>query len=305
MFPAWLIWALLAFFSYGTWAIFSKWIGNDVAPVPTQVISTLGMLPIIVSLAVWRKPRNPGAWRRGTLAAFLGGAVSCAGNIPFFGALGEAKAADVVPITALYPVVTVVLAVLILRERLLLVHVAGIGLCLVSIYLLKVSNDDVEASDDPGLVSPLLLLALIPVVLWGIAGFLQKLSTYDISANASAAWFLAAFVPVGLILFVWQPPSSDMAWPLWVKASMLGFLLAFGNYAVTVAYAKNGKASVITPLVGLYPLVSIPAAMWFFDEKIGWREALGAGLALVSIVALSYEPAPPQSIQPSTEEVHP
>jgi drug/metabolite transporter (DMT)-like permease len=284
MLPPWLFWAVLAFFCYGTWAVLSKWFGEEVAPAHLQVMSTLGMLPVIGALAILKGPPDPGNRRRGILVALIGGTVSCLGNIPFFDALAGAKAAAVVPITALYPVVTVILAVVVLRERLDWLHVGGIALPVAAIYLLNVSNES-------GLLSPLLLVALVPVLLWGIAGFLQKLSTYDITGNTSAAWFLAAFVPVGIIVFVWQPLSSALPWQTWVKAGALGFMLAFGNYAVTVAYAANGKASVITPLVGLYPLASIPAAVWLFDEQIGWREALGAVLALVSIAALSHETA--------------
>jgi transporter family protein len=296
MFPPWLFWALLAFFCYGAWAVLSKWFGEEVAPAHLQVMSTLGMLPVIGALAILKGPADPGNRKRGILVAVVGGTVSCLGNIPFFDALAGAKAAAVVPITALYPVATVILAVVLLHERLDWLHAGGIALSLAAIYLLNVGSES-------GLLSPLLLLALVPVLLWGLAGFLQKLSTHDITGKTSAVWFLAAFVPVGIIVFAWQPPPSILPWQTWAKAVALGFTLAFGNYAVTVAYA-NGKASVITPLVGLYPLASIPAAVWLFDEQIGWREAVGAVLALVSIAALSHEtalepmPAAARKVQP-------
>ena len=55
------------------------------------------------------------------------------------------------------------------------------------------------------------------------------------------------------------------------------------------AFANNGKASIITPLAGLYPIVSIPIAIVLLHERISWREGVGILLALVSIAALSYE----------------
>ena len=108
----------------------------------------------------------------------------------------------------------------------------------------------------------------------------------------SAAWFLAAFVLVGLIVLVRQPLPRGIPGYLWVTTAILGFSLAFGNYAITVAYASKGKASVITPLVGMYPLVSIPAALLFFGESVGPRESLGALLALTSIVAMTRKRRP-------------
>ena len=72
----------------------------------------------------------------------------------------------------------------------------------------------------------------------------------------------------------------------------LGFFLAFGNVAFLVAFARGGKAAVITPLGSLYPIVSVPIAVWWLGEKVGWREITGIGCALVSVAALSWETAP-------------
>jgi len=292
--PPWLVWAALAFLSYATWALLSKLVG-DLSPAHAQAMSTVGMLPVLAALALLKGPADPGNRRRGILVAVVGGAVSCLGTIPYFAALkAGGKAAAVVPITALYPVVTIFLAMAILREKLSRVQAVGIALSLVAIFLLN----DTDERKESGLLSPWLLLALVPVLLWGIAGFSQKLSTSDVSGNTSALWFLAAFVPVGIAIGLHDPLPPDLTWSIWAIAAAVGFALAFGNYAVTVAYASNGKASVITPLVGLYPLASIPASLVFFGEQIGWREGVGVGLALVSILALSLESPPPAKVQP-------
>jgi drug/metabolite transporter (DMT)-like permease len=287
MLKRWLVWAALAFVAYGVWAILSKAVGDELSPAQLQALSTIGMLPVIVALAWLKRPADPGDRRRGTLVALLGGAISCLGNLPYFQALGGegAKAAAVVPLTALYPLVTVLLAVTLLRERLGRVQAFGIVLSLAGIYLLNVSNEQ-------ELLSAWLLLALAAVVLWGIAGFLQKVSTADVSSNTAAVWFLAAFVPMGVVIAIGQPLSTNPTWQLWALTAGMGFALAFGNYAVTVAYA-SGKASIVTPIVSLYPVFSIPAAIVLFGERIGWRETLGIVVALVSIAALTYEPARP------------
>jgi uncharacterized membrane protein len=294
MIPRWVCWSVIALLSYGTWAILSKLTGSALSAAHSQALSTVGMLPMIAALGFSKGATNPGLWRRGVLVALAGGTASCLGNIPYFAALDAGgKAAAVVPVTALYPVVTVLLGMGVLGERLRRAQGVGIALSLAAIYLLNVP-------DERGLLSAWLILALVPVALWGLAGFLQKLSTKDVSDRTSAAWFLGAFVPVGVAILAWEPLPPELPWRLWVIAVALGFALAFGNYAVTVAYASEGKASVITPLVGLYPLASIPAALLFFDERLGWREALGAALALAGIVALSHEP-PAKPPAPSPE----
>ena len=54
------------------------------------------------------------------------------------------------------------------------------------------------------------------------------------------------------------------------------------------AYA-DGKASVITPLAGLYPVVSVPVAVLVLGETVGARTAAGIACALAAVLALSIE----------------
>jgi len=181
--------------------------------------------------------------------------------------------------------VTILLAVLLLKERLNLIQSAGIVLSLCAIYFLNVHQDK-------GLISAWLGVAFIPIALWGVAGLFQKLSTNDISGELSTLWFIAAFVPVAGWI-IWQAPTPvGVAFRTWTLAIALGFTLALGTLALLVAFAKKGKASIITPLAGLYPVVSIPIAILFLNERIGPREALGILLALISAIALSWESRP-------------
>ena len=69
----------------------------------------------------------------------------------------------------------------------------------------------------------------------------------------------------------------------------LGFFLAYGNFALLLAFARGGKASVISPLCGLYPVISIPVAVLWFHERIGARESIAIVTALLAVVALSWE----------------
>jgi bacterial/archaeal transporter family protein len=76
--------------------------------------------------------------RAGIAWAFVTGILGGAGNIAFFHALGSGgKVSIVAPATALFPVVTVILAVTFLRERISKQQVAGFALALVAIYLLS------------------------------------------------------------------------------------------------------------------------------------------------------------------------
>lgn len=284
--PRWFLWTLLAVLSWGLWAVLSKLIGDQLSAAQSQALSTIGLLPVMAGL-VWSK-RLSGAGRRprGMLLAFAAGILTCLGNTAYYQALGSEKAATVVPLTALYPLVTIALAVPLLKEKLNRIQFTGILLALAAIYLFNVQREQ-------GMLSPALSYALGPIALWGVAGFLQKLSTNEISGELSALAFLSAFIPVALVI-LWREPLAAGLVPgrTWMLVAALGLFFALGNFAILEAFASHGKASVIAPLAGLYPVVSVPIAILFLGERIGPRETAGIALALVSVTALSYDTQP-------------
>ena len=297
--PAWFAWSLLALGSWGVWAIVARVIGDALSPAQSQALSTLGMLPVIAVLPFVGKKgvaRNP---PKGTIIALVAGFLSCLGNVTYYHALNRGeKAATVVPLTAMYPLVTIVLAVLLLRERLSRVQLCGIAFSIWAIYLLNIGSP-------AGFFSPWLFYALLPILFWGITGFLQKLSTNDIPGERSTLWFLVAFIPATAVI-LWNEPVGALSPKVWVAVIGLGFFFALGNLAILLAFARNGKASVITPLTALYPLVSIPLAIVFLDEKLSAREGLGILFALASVTALSWQRArtEPQSVNHLHHEIH-
>lgn len=284
--PRWLRWSLLALFSWGVWAIMAKLIGDALSGAHNQALSTIGILPVMLAFVLSKPISMPGNRRRGILYALAGGSVSCIGNVFYYDALSRGgKAATIVPLTALYPLATIILAMLLLKERLNRIQLGGVLVSLSAIYLFNVQHEE-------GLLSRWLALALAPIALWGAAGFLQKLSTNHISGELSTLWFLAAFIPFGGFFLLQSPLPATITANTWWLVIGQGFFLALGNLAVLVAFASQGKASIITPLTALYPVVSVPIAILFLGEKIGVREGAGILLALVSVAALSCETRP-------------
>jgi uncharacterized membrane protein len=281
----WILWTLLTLLAWGVWAVLYKLFEGGISDAQLQAISTVGVLPVLVLLSAMPDAAPSGYRRRGIALALGSGIVSCLGNIAFYDVLSRgAKAAAVIPITDLYPVVTILLAVVLLKEKLNWLQTAGICLSMGAIYLFHISQEE-------SLMSPWLLMALIPIVLWGVCGLMQKMATNHISGRASAIWFLEAFLPVAVAaaIVVLDPLPSNVAVKTWAVAAAIGFMLALGNLTVLLAFASGGKASIITPLAGLYPLVSIPIAVFAFDERLSWREGLGIILALTAVVMLSLQ----------------
>ncbi|MDZ4780373.1 MAG: DMT family transporter [Planctomycetia bacterium] len=297
--PRWLLWTLLAIACWGVWAVIPTEIGTSLSAQQQQALCTIGLLPLLCILPFQREPASSENKRRGRWISLAAGVCSSLGNIPYFDLLSRGEnAATVVPLAAMYPLVTVLLAVVLLRERLNVVQLLGLVLSMAAIYLFNVSKES-----ESGLINSWLLAAMIPIGLWGTAGLLQKLATNYVGGAYSALWFHLAFIPIGLILYWREPLTAAVSLKHWALVLTLGLTLALGNLAVLAAFASGGRAAIITPLAGLYPLISLPIALWYFNNSINQRQGLGIAFALLAVAMLTYEPAakPAPLAEPATD----
>jgi transporter family protein len=135
--PVWLWYALLGIFWWGLWGFLSK-IGSDAAgPMQMQILFTLGMIPVAVGMLLqmqWKVDRDRGGVTYGLLCGIATGL----GTLGYYAALREQNASVVTPVTGLFPVLTVALAFVVLRERLNKVQVGGMLLALASIAILSI-----------------------------------------------------------------------------------------------------------------------------------------------------------------------
>jgi len=304
--PRWFFYSLVTMLFWGGWGVVSKPLSVALSPWQVQCLSTLGLLPVLIVLAarkfrisdfksrIWcrggfeTRPYSGSNLRRGFWMAFAAGIISSAGNIACYEALAVGgKAAAVIPLTSLYPLVTIILAMAVLGERLNAVQWGGIGASLAALYLLSVGKDSAW-------ISPWLAVALVPIALWGVSGFLQKLATGHASNELVTFAFLLGFVPVGVLIPVFQPFLWQLSGTTWSLLFLLGLFYGLGNLTLIIAYGTGGRASIVTPMTSLYSLVTIPLAVLLLHERIAGRECVGIALALLAVVALSREtPAAP------------
>lgn len=131
----WFWYSVAAAVIWGPFFIASK-LGAREIPAPTmQFLFTIGSLPILVALLAATKckiEKNIKGIVYGTGAGILAGL----GGLGLFAAYGTGENTSVVTAaTSLYPMVTVVLAVLILRERLTWLQVVGLAFASVALIL--------------------------------------------------------------------------------------------------------------------------------------------------------------------------
>src|SRR5579863_5669621 len=137
--PAWLWLSLLTIFLWGAWGLQSKVIAERISPWMNQVLFPLGMLPPMIWLLFSKNLRNGVSRPKGGVYAFVTGVLGGTGNIAFIAALGAGgKAAIVVPFVGLAPLVTVIMAKVVLKESITSAQMAGLVLALIAIYLLSI-----------------------------------------------------------------------------------------------------------------------------------------------------------------------
>lgn len=136
----WLAYSLSAVLFWGAWAFLGKVALRHLNWIQVALLYGIGIAAVLGVLLVALRSR-PSVWTWsgvsiGTASALLG----TAGVVTFYLALERGKASVVVPLVCVYPIVTSILAVLFLGERLSGTQIAGIGLAVLAVVLISLGR---------------------------------------------------------------------------------------------------------------------------------------------------------------------
>ena len=134
--PLWLVLSIITFMLWGLWGFFAK-VASDAIDAKSAAILQ-GLAGFAVTLAMLGSQRfRVETQLGGSTAALLAGAAFMVGIVTFSAALSTGRATIVVPLSALYPVITIALGVVFLSEGVSVTQASGIGLALVAIVLMS------------------------------------------------------------------------------------------------------------------------------------------------------------------------
>ncbi|MBM3269765.1 MAG: EamA family transporter [Candidatus Sericytochromatia bacterium] len=225
----------------------------------------------------------------------------------YYLALESGKVALVGTVTAAFPVVTVILAGVFIgdAERLIPLQYVGIALIIgVAALMAYQPEAKAEAAPEPGgavAVAPAkpsrrwLWLSLIVVALWGTGSYFSKVAYMVppevVAADGSAAgwdanYLLANLVAVVAILAPYGllatrgklGPPRDLALALIPTA-----LFVLGDVTLFRAWA-TGPVSIVTPLSGLYPVVTLLYVVPVLKEQLTGSQKLALVMTFVAIL---------------------
>jgi transporter family protein len=133
---SWLAFSLVALGLWGVWGVFAKVATQELGPQAAYLIGIFGYLPVLGILLYetgGKVPWHPWGWA----AALAAGMSTGFGLFFFFRALHTGTASVVVPLTSLYPVVTVLLSWFFLGENLSPRQLTGLILAMAAVWLLS------------------------------------------------------------------------------------------------------------------------------------------------------------------------
>lgn len=192
------------------------------------------------------------------------------------------------PIFRLSFVVTVVLAVVVLGERVTSWKVAGIACALLAVWLLVRGMPAAGSARDGRAVVGSLVRVGIATLAIGVASFIYKIG---LAAGATSSSLLTAqacvvgTMALGLVLLV----DGEVRVPsgAWRHAGAAGVVLSLAFIGLTEALAR-GEASIVAPIAQMGFVVTACLGVTLMGEPLGRRTAFGLLAGAAAIVVLAH-----------------
>ncbi|MGA9533285.1 MAG: EamA family transporter [Anaerolineales bacterium] len=131
---AWILPATVTFFAWGLWGLLPKITTRYISPASAIVFEAIGGLPIALIVLISLRFRLEWA-PRGISLAMITGALGVIGALGFLVAVQRGPVSLVVTMTALYPALTVLIAVVALGEQVSTRQAIGVLLALAAMLL--------------------------------------------------------------------------------------------------------------------------------------------------------------------------
>ncbi|MGV8967238.1 MAG: DMT family transporter [Cellulomonas sp.] len=280
----WIPYAGLLVLFWGVWGAFSS-LPTAKYGYPDEMVYVIWaftmLIPAYFALRGAKFDRRP-------IAAYYGLAIGLSGaggQLLLFKTLTMGPAYLVFPVIALSPMITVVMAVTLLRERISRVAVLGVVMALIAVVLFSISG-----GTSAGATGPWLLMAILICIAWGVqAFFMRKAATVGVNDATTFSWMTISgflLVPVAILMMGGLPQSTP--WQAPVLAAGTQLLNAVGALFLVMALSR-GKASIVSPVTNaLAPVLTIGLSLLIYQTVPSIYSAIGIALALAGSTLMVY-----------------
>lgn len=280
----WFFFALITTIFWGIWGAFIELPERAGFPATLgYVVWSIVMIPCSIyalKQVQWQLQCDKKSITLGLIVGFTG----AGGQLILFEALRDGPAYIIFPMISLFPVLTIILSLIFLRERGNRIHYLGIVFALTAIYFLSYQPATGENTNSVSW----LLMSVAVFVFWGIQAFVMKYATSSVSEESIFFYMALTGVLLAPFAILMTDFSTNVNWG-WngpYLAAAIHALNAVG--ALTLVYAvRHGKAIIVVPMTGLSPLITVVISLLLYGVIPGAMLTTGVILAVIAIILLS------------------
>ena len=280
----WLAYAVLTTALWGVWGAFIE--VPEKAGFPATLgyavwaLTTIPCALFGLRIAGWSLDRD----RRAVLLGCGVGLLGAGGQLILFEALRLGPAYLIFPVISLYPMLTVLLSVILLRER--GPRRTWVGIILAAPALVLLSYQPPSSTGAAG--AHWLILCLLVFAMWGVQAYLMKFANQTMRAESiffymSATGLLLIPIALGMTTF-----SKAINWG-WTGAwSAAGIQILNSIGALCMVYSmRYGKAIIVAPMTAMAPVLTIIISLGMYHTVPGPVLVIGMVLASISIYLMA------------------
>ena len=209
--------------------------------------------------------------------------IGVSGYLCYFESIMEGQVAIAGTISAAYPALTVVGAVLLLSEELGSMQIVGVFLIIACVIAISYEPDKTAVN---ALNRRSLIFACMAFFAWGAWSLSSKVAVDMVGPGNLFGFYVISSITAPVI-YAWfrsiRPTKHQFSSPAriaWYLGAASLALNVFGAFAYTYAL-DTGMASLVVPISSAYPIVTAVFAITVLKEKLNAVQAL----ALVGVVA--------------------
>ena len=282
----WVLFAFLSAFFAGMTSILAKCGIKKTDSNVATFIRTLVVLPLSLLMALIVNPNfSLGAVSSKTLVFLvLSGLSTGASWLCYFRALSKGDINKVVPIDKSSTVLTIILAVVFLGERVTVYKTLGVVFIAIGTLLMIEKKDTEKKSEGEGW----LIYALLSAFFASLKTILGKIGIEGVESNLGTAIRTAVVIVMSFIMVAFTGKTGEIKK---IDKKELGFILLSGlsTGASWLCYYKalqDGEAGIVVPIDKLSILVTIAFSYIVFKERLSKKAMLGLVMIVFGTLVL-------------------
>lgn len=196
----------------------------------------------------------------------------------------NANASQIVPIASSNALLTALIGILFLQEKISLFVFALASICIIS-GIIIVSRAEKNNNKNTSSLLAILLGGFVPLVGFGILNIVFKIYS---ELSPSILGIIMALTGISIACIIQKIRKQDFIYkPILLNTGVFWALaVGFLGYGF---WPLKGDASLLLPIAGASPLISLLCVKLFLDEPVNWKLVMiGASAIIVGLAGLNY-----------------